>query len=62
MRNKLLAQALPGGITLSADEALDANVREEVAEKTEEIKKEVKKKKSSKVVVEEEFSGLKDNK
>ena len=58
-RNVLLALALPGGISLTNEEALDLNAREEVAEKTEEIKKEVKAKKTSKVVVEEEFADLK---
>ena len=62
LRNKLLAQALPGGVTVTPDEALDINVREEVAEKEEEVKKEIKKKKTSKKVVEEEFEGLKAKK
>lgn len=60
LRNKLLAQALPGGVTVTADEALDLNVREEVAEKEAEIKE--KKTKSSKVVEEEEFAELKAEK
>lgn len=58
-REEFLAQALPGGVSISADEALDLNAREEVSEKTEEIKKEAKAKKASKVVVEEEFADLK---
>lgn len=61
-RNPLLALALPDGISVSQEEMLDINAREEVAEKTEEIKKEAKAKKSSKVVVEEEFAGLAEEK
>lgn len=55
-RDPLLAQALPGGIALDADEAFDLKAREEVAEKTAEIKA---KKSSKKVVEEEEFPELK---
>lgn len=62
LRNKLLAQALPGGVTLTPDEALDTNIREEVAEKEAEIKQEVKEKKASKVETEEEFAELKADK
>lgn len=54
-RVKLEQMCLPDAETLSADEALDLNSREAVAE----IKAEVKKGKASKKVVEEEeFSGL----
>lgn len=56
-RNKFLAQALPDGVTLSEEEAFDLNAREEVKEKTKEIKSEAKKKSSK--VVEEEFPELK---
>jgi len=58
-RDPLLRLALPDGISVSQEEMLDINAREEVAEKTEEIKKEIKSKKTSKVVKEEEFEGLK---
>lgn len=61
-RNKFLVQALPEAEIISADEALDKNAREEVAEKEKEIKKEVKTKKASKVVTEEEFPDLKKEK
>lgn len=61
-RDPLLAQALPEGITLTADEAFDLKAREEVKkieEKTTEETAEVKKRgKPSKKVVEEEFEGL----
>lgn len=56
-RNKFLAQALPTEAPITAEEALDLNAREEVAEKVAEIKS--KSKKASKVVEEEEFSDLK---
>lgn len=56
LRDKLLAQALPGETTVTHDEALDINVRAEVAEKEAEIKE--KKAESTKVVVEEEFAEL----
>jgi hypothetical protein len=55
-RNKFLALALPTEAPISAEEALDKNAREEVAEKVAEVK--VKGKKASKVVVEEEFTEL----
>jgi len=58
-RNALLSQALPDGVTLNEDEAYDLNAREEVVEKTAEIKLGTKAKKASKVVVEEEFAELK---
>ncbi len=57
-RDVLLAKALPGEPTISQEEAIDLNAREAVAE----VKAEKKSKTSKKVVVEEEFSGLKDNK
>lgn len=56
-RDKLLAQALPGTMTVTPDEALDLNVRAEVAEKEAEVK-EKKGRKSSKKVGEEEFADL----
>jgi len=55
-RKKLLDLALPAEVALTVDEALDLNAREEIAEKTKEIKS---KKTSKKVVEEEEFSDLK---
>lgn len=62
LRDKLLAQALPGGITVSQEEMLDLNAREELAEKEAEVKEEVKAKKASKVETEEEFAELKAEK
>ena len=59
-RNKFLAQALPTEVAITPEEALDTNMRAEIAEKTAEIKE--KKTKSSKIVVEEEFADLKTNK
>lgn len=58
-RNKFLAQALPSSVVISPEEALDVNAREEIAEKTKEVKEKAKAKKSSKVVNEEEFADLK---
>lgn len=58
-REPLLRKALPDGIELTVDEALDVNAREEVAEKVAEVKETAKAKKASKVVVEEEFADLK---
>lgn len=55
VREPLLAQALPEGLSLSKDEAFDLHAREEVEEKAQEVKK----KTSKKVVVEEEFPDLK---
>ena len=56
-RNPLLEKALPDSVAITPEEALDTNTREEIAEKTKEIKE--KAKKTSKVVAEEEFSDLK---
>lgn len=50
-RNVLLAKALPSEEAVTADQALDINAREKVAEAKE-------KKASKKVVIEEEFEGL----
>lgn len=55
-RRPLLEKALPAEPVLTPQEALDINAREEIKEKTAEIKKG---KASKKVVVEEEFAGLK---
>lgn len=56
-REPFIIQAMPESEMLTADEALDLNAREAVAE----IKAEVKKgRPSKKVVIEEEFSGLND--
>lgn len=55
-REPLERQALPDGISLSQEEALDVNAREEVAEEVKEVKV---KKASKKVVKEEEFADLK---
>ena len=60
LRDKLLAQALPGGESVTPDEALDRNVREEVKE--EEVKVAKKRGRPSKVVEEEEFPELKAKK
>jgi len=57
-RNQFLAQALPKEEAITVEEALDTNVRAEIAEKVATIK-ETKNKKSSKVVAEEEFADLK---
>lgn len=56
MRNKLLAQALPGEVSITPEEAFDKNAREEVKKKVAEVKA---KKTSKKVVIEEEFAELK---
>ena len=64
-RSKFLAQALPTGESITPEEALDVNAREGIKEevaKKEEVKAEIKSKKTSKVVVEEEFSDLKKKK
>lgn len=58
-RDPLLAQALPDGVTLDADEAFDLKAREETKEKEIELKA---KKASKKVVTEEEFPELKKKK
>lgn len=58
-RDPLLAQALPDGVTLDAEEAYDLKARKEAQEKVEEVKV---KKASKKVVDEEEFPDLKTNK
>jgi hypothetical protein len=54
-RTMLTAKALPTEEVLTAEEALDLNAREAIAEVKETVKKG---KTSKKVVVEEEFSGL----
>lgn len=56
-RNVLLAQALPNEVTITPEEALDLNAREEIAEKTAEIKRGPGR--PRKVVDEEEFAELK---
>lgn len=61
-RKKLLAEALPEGLSLTKEEAYDLHAREEhkETEKIEEVKVEAKKKgRPSKKVVEEEFADLK---
>lgn len=55
-RTPLLAKALPGEPSLTPEEALDVNTREEIKEKVDEVRKS---KASKKVVQEEEFAGLK---
>jgi len=55
-RAPFLAEALPAEESITPDEALDLNARQEVADKAEETKKQ---KTSKKVVQEEEFEDLK---
>ena len=63
-RTILEAQCMPSEEALTADEALDLNAREAVAEIKAEVEQEVEKKKMGrpKKVVEDEFIGLKEDK